>query len=335
MTTPTFCMTIGDPTGIGPEIMAKLLADPSLFESAFELKVIGDIPQLHETATKLGLLFPQTKNIEYLHVEGKGPGAVAYLALEKSVELIVHKKAEALVTGPISKENLKGVGIPFEGHTEILQHLSNLHFHMPEDSLPGEGWQSDMLFVFQKFRMLLLTRHVALQDVSGLLTEKGIVRTLGSAIQFVQKYEALLAPKVCMLGVNPHAGEINGSEEREVVMPAIETLSREYCVEIEPPVAADALFRGFDLSRPNYDLYVAAYHDQGLIPMKLLAGFKAVNVTIGLPFIRTSVSHGMASDIVGKGIASSESLKEALTLARRLVLNQKAPALKSQTALLN
>ncbi len=322
MKTPTFCITIGDPTGIGPEIVAKILANPQTLSSGFHLKVLGDIPQLHETAVRLGLTFPQAESIEYLHIEGKGPGAIAYLALEKAVELIVRKEAQALVTGPISKENLKNVGIPFEGHTEILQHLSNLHFQRPVGSAQGHRWQSDMLFVFRQFRMLLLTRHVALRDVSNTLKTPQIVETLGSAIQFVRQYEALSNPKICMLGLNPHAGEINGSEEREILMPAIETISRNYGVSIDPPCAADALFRGFDVTRPDFDLYVAPYHDQGLIPMKLLAGFKAVNVTIGLPFIRTSVSHGMASDIVGKGMASPESLQEALNLAQRLVANK-------------
>ncbi len=321
--TQTFCMTIGDPTGIGPEIMAKVLVNTVQMPSGSQMKIIGDIPQLNEVARQLGVVLPHSPRIEYLHIEGKGPGAVSYLALEKAVELIAHNEADALVTGPISKENLKSVGIPFEGHTEILQHLSNLHFAMPDKARPGEGWQSDMLFVFEGFRMLLLTRHVALKDVSNLLTEQKIAKTLGSAIRFIRQYEAIASPHVCVLGVNPHAGEINGSEERDTIMPALEAVSREYGVPIEPPCAADALFRGFNITSPEFDLYVASYHDQGLIPMKLLAGFKAVNVTIGLPFIRTSVSHGMASDIVDQGVANPESLQAALNLASDLLLNKK------------
>jgi 4-hydroxythreonine-4-phosphate dehydrogenase len=165
-----------------------------------------------------------------------------------------------------------------------------------------------MLFLYGSFRMLLLTRHVALRRVSETLSVPDVTQSLDSLCLFLRERCGLPSPRLCILGVNPHAGELEGEEEEQILKPAMAVISRKYAIEIEPPAAADAVFRGFNAARPPYDAYVAAYHDQGLIPFKMAAGFKAVNVTIGLPFLRTSVSHGTASDIVGKGVADPGSL---------------------------
>ena len=334
----TYCLTIGDPTGIGPEITARLLHELALTpehhqNNPFKLIVLGDILQLNETACQYGLELPRQRNhqltVEYVHVEGNGPGATAYLALEKAVKCIRDGQASALVTGPISKENLRSVGIPFEGHTEILQYLTNLYFKSADSASP---WQSEMLFVYRQFRMLLLTRHVALKDVSTSLDISSVSNTLQRAIRFLRQYERIETPRLCVLGVNPHAGEINGHEERDILMPAISTVSKQENVDIDPPCAADALFREFNVDHPGYDLFVSPYHDQGLIPMKLLAGFRAVNVTIGLPFIRTSVSHGMAMDIVGQGKANPLSLLEALNVAQSYSCPISSPHIETTAA---
>jgi 4-hydroxythreonine-4-phosphate dehydrogenase len=172
-----------------------------------------------------------------------------------------------------------------------------------------------MLFVYQAFRMLLLTRHVPLRQVSQTLTVSAAVRSLDNLVRFLRNHQGIETPRIAMMGVNPHAGEIGGEEEREILLPAMAQIEERHQLTLPPPFPADALFRGFNLNQLPFDAYVAAYHDQGLIPFKLVAGFQAVNVTIGLPFIRTSVSHGTAPDIVGQGIADPSSLHEAVQLA--------------------
>lgn len=301
---PAICLTIGDPTGIGPEITAKFLQT----RPEARLILLGDIPQLEKTAAQLQLDLPQSENIRYENHAAGQPGAVSYAALEAAVSKIHRGEASILVTGPISKENLQKADIAFIGHTEILQHLAR--------KLYKRAYQSDMLFIYQQFRMLLLTRHVALRKVSEELSIPHIQRSLGNLIAFLKDPCGIEKPRLCALGVNPHAGELDdGDEEERILEPALRFASKSYELEIEPPKPADAVFRHFDVNNLSYDAYVAAYHDQGLIPFKMVAGLNAVNVTIGLPFLRTSVSHGTAPDIAGRGIADPSSLGAAYDLA--------------------
>lgn len=306
------CVTIGDPTGIGPEITAKFLNEQDLIAS-YELIILGDIQSLLATADGLNLPLPENNRITYLEMlnrDCREPGQIAYRAVCEGVRLIAEGRAKALVTGPISKENLHRAGIDYGGHTEMLQDLAEKHW--------GEKYQSDMLFLYRQFRMLLLTRHVPLSGVSRALSTDGVSRSLKSLIAFLQTHAGITRPRLGVLGVNPHAGEIGGNEEREILIPAIEAVMKATDSVIEGPLPGDAVFRGFDPDNPPCDAYVAAYHDQGLIPMKLLAGLRAVNVTIGLPFLRTSVSHGTAPDIAGKGKAAHESLVSAFMSAVHL-----------------
>jgi len=289
-------------------------------------------------------------------------GYVAYNSLVAAVLAIRKGEADALLTGPISKENLHAANIPYEGHTEILQDLANQHFsntasqneippilnpvptrkpsRATAEESPAEGggdkcldialeqpYQSDMLFLYQQFRMLLLTRHVPLSKVGESMTYEGVCQSLKTLCEFLTEQAKIPHPKIAMLGVNPHAGESMGkgqqhesTEEARILIPAIQTIQRLFpSVALTPPLAADGAFRGFKVDHPSYDAYVAAYHDQGLIPFKMMAGLQAVNVTIGLPFLRTSVSHGTAPDIAGKGIASEESLIAAYQAALELM----------------
>ncbi len=308
-------LTIGDPTGIGPEIAVKFLKQHvagllAASSNARPLVIYGDIDHLAQTAASLQLDLPQGVNYRYVDVQTHGlgimpklPGEIAYESLIAATTDIHQGHAQVLVTGPISKAHLEAVGIPFSGHTEILQHQARKLYQRP--------CQSDMLFVFRQFRMLLLTRHVALRKVSEELTIKGVTRSLSNLAEFFQDYCGIQRPRFCMLGVNPHAGEIDGDEEERVLKPALRLITQKYGFGIEPPMPADAAFRHFDLNHLHYDAFVAAYHDQGLIPFKMVAGLSAVNVTIGLPFLRTSVSHGTAPDIAGQGIADPASLIEA------------------------
>lgn len=294
--TKRLAITLGDSDGIGPEVVLKYLMQQPLPDN-LALTIIGNLN---------GLSLPQSSKIDAIPMDASKPiGQVSYDAIRTAVELCHHQKVDAIVTGPISKERLKQAGVNYSGHTEMLQDLA-------EEYYSGQH-QSDMLFAYQKFYMLLLTRHIALNEVSKALQPTQITQSLQSLIAFLKQRCQLPAPKIGVLGVNPHAGEINGHEEREILMPILESLG------LDRPLAADAAFRGFNPSAPAYDAYVAAYHDQGLIPMKLVAGFQAVNITIGLPFLRTSVSHGTAPDIAGKNIADANGMTAAIETALKLI----------------
>ncbi|MEB3287087.1 MAG: 4-hydroxythreonine-4-phosphate dehydrogenase PdxA [Vampirovibrionales bacterium] len=315
------CLTPGDPTGIGPEITLKFLSHYKVdADKGFcPIVVIGSKQALLDQAQALGMALPESPEITYIDIVEAMPGKTAYQALVRSVELIAGKKAKGLVSGPISKANLHQAGLSYGGHTEILQDLANTHFPMPT---AGGRYQADMLFVYRQFRMLLLTRHIALRDVSSHLNPDNITRALNSLLFFLKHQARIETPRLGILGVNPHAGEMQQQqefcEERDILVPVLKKLSAQWQMPIDPPLPADAAFRGFLPDNPPYDCYVAPYHDQGLIPMKLVAGMHAVNVTIGLPFLRTSVSHGTAPDIAGKGIADASALEAAFDLACQL-----------------
>lgn len=323
--TRTLCLTPGDSSGIGPEITVKFLHRLAEHPDAPIIRVFGDIPALRRMSAQLTLPLPETEQVRYEdlsdpadvnHPEGQ-TGKMAYRSLEAAVAEIHAGRAHALVTGPISKERLQEAGLPFTGHTEILQHLARKYYQRP--------YQSDMLFVYGAFRMLLLTRHVPLRKVSESLSVKNVVRSLQNLSEFLLHRAGVEKPRLCMLGVNPHAGELadhfSEPEEIRILQPAARLISRQYGFDIEPPVAADAAFRHFNADNPPYDAYVATYHDQGLIPFKMVAGLNAVNVTIGLPFLRTSVSHGTAPDIVGRNLADPASLEAAYRAALQFMGN--------------
>lgn len=317
---PVIALTIGDPTGIGPEIAAKFLRHQALQpDLGIQIRVFGDIANLVQTAESLNIELPDNHRFDYedmqkgrLSSHSKAPGQTAFDSIEAAVSQIHAGEAQALVTGPISKENLLVANVPYTGHTEMLQQLARKAY--------GQPYQSDMLFVYRQFRMLLLTRHVSLRKVSETLDIRGVSQSLGNLAEFFQKTCQIQSPRLCILGVNPHAGEIDGDEEERILKPALKLTSAKYGFGIEAPVPADAAFRHFDINHLRYDAYVAAYHDQGLIPFKMVAGLNAVNVTIGLPFLRTSVSHGTAPDIVGQGIADPCSLIEAYNTALQFTL---------------
>lgn len=227
----------------------------------------------------------------------KESGEFAFQAVKKACEV----GAKAIVTAPISKEAIQLAGYNFDGHTEILEHY-----------LAREGQKAEMLFVAGEFRVLLLTRHCALKDIkitSDLLKDK-IARLVASL--------NIENPKLALCGLNPHAGEngILGCEEKDVIIPTVLELQKQG-VDITLPLPSDTLFIGASEAfgqdhKIPYDCYVAMYHDQGLIPMKVIAGKRAVNMTIGLDVIRTSPCHGTAFDIAGKNVADPTSMIEAI-----------------------
>jgi 4-hydroxythreonine-4-phosphate dehydrogenase len=316
----TISLTIGDPTGIGPEIAAKFLNQLATQPDGRKIAIFGDTDHLAKTSESLQLQLPEGQNFRYVDMQNTGlgasrksPGEIAYESLIAATSEIHQGQADVLVTGPISKIHLEEANIPFSGHTEILQQQARKLYKRP--------YQSDMLFLYKEFRMLLLTRHVALRKVSEELSIKGVTQSLNNLAQFFRDHCGIQSPRLCILGVNPHAGEIDGDEEERILKPSLRLVSQKYGFGIEPPVAADAAFRHFDINKLHYDAFVAAYHDQGLIPFKMVAGLSAVNVTIGLPFLRTSVSHGTAHDIAGQGIADPSSLSAAYEAAIQLVLS--------------
>jgi len=309
---PTLALTPGDPTGIGPEIALKALQRLGEFPDT-KFIVVGSVKALEATAKILHLPLPQGANIVYRAVEADLPGAVAYQSIDEAVKLIAAKEADALVTGPISKRHLLDAGYKLPGHTEILEDLARRYFNAPEAV-------AEMLFAYKKFRLLLLTRHISLKDVPAALAAPGAVaRPLKVLIAHLRNKMGIEEPRIALLGLNPHAGEIGGEEEEKIFAPVMRAVNNVGASRLEGPFAADGFFRGFDPENPGFDVVVAAYHDQGLIPFKLLAGYEAVNMTIGLPFLRTSVSHGTAEDIAGKGIANKLSLVAAIRAAGEAV----------------
>jgi 4-hydroxythreonine-4-phosphate dehydrogenase len=322
---PHLLLTPGDPTGIGPEITVKALQRLNEFPDA-QITVIGSMKALESSAAQLNLPLPRGDNVAYHAIEADLPGSVAYQAIDTAVKIIADKKADGLVTGPISKRNLVAADYQFHGHTEILETLANTYFGFGQEDITIEGkhrrpsFKAEMLFVYKNLRLLLLTRHIALQDVSAALSKPGAISgPLKTLISFLRKTLDVAEPRIAMLGVNPHAGEIAGEEETKFFMPVIRAVNGIGNTQLEGPFAADGFFRKLDPETTPFDAIVAAYHDQGLIPFKMLAGYEAVNVTIGLPFIRTSVSHGTAEDIVGKGIARGTSLIAALHTAVKMM----------------
>ena len=309
-------LTIGDPTGIGPEITAKALQQVARFSDT-KFVVLGAVDALRQAAQQLDLKLPDHDQVEYRQIDAISTGALAYQSLAQAVAMIAGDQADALVTGPIAKTNLAASGLPYPGHTEILEELAQKFY-------PGTTAKSEMLFVYRQFRLLLLTRHLPLRDVPTALSQQGAVaRPLKTLIQFLRQ-QGVSEPKIALLGLNPHAGEIGGDEEAKLFKPVINAVNAIGASRIDGPFAADGFFRGFRADQPGYDAVIAAYHDQGLIPFKLLAGYEAVNVTIGLPFIRTSVSHGTAENIVGQDKAMADSLLAAIQTALDLLAAKSA-----------
>ncbi len=293
-------ITTGDVNGIGPEVTIKAL------------RALGRHDDVVLVSNRRVLEFYDGTDLacELLELPYDGailPGKITAESGDfsfRAVELACKLRPKAIVTAPIAKEAIQLAGHNFSGHTEILQRY-----------LAHDGQQAEMLFVAGGFRVLLLTRHCALKDIK--ITRKMIVEKIMRLVEALPKKSLRLA----LCGLNPHAGEngILGVEENEIIVPAVEDLHA-LGIDITRPQPSDTLFIGAaeayraGLALP-YDCYVAMYHDQGLIPMKIIAGKKAVNVTIGLDVLRTSPCHGTAFDIAGQNIANPDSMIEAIKFA--------------------
>ncbi|OGH95644.1 MAG: 4-hydroxythreonine-4-phosphate dehydrogenase PdxA [Candidatus Melainabacteria bacterium GWF2_32_7] len=314
-------ITIGDVGGISPEIIIKALNSPEIAFSLNRFLLIGNQNWFYKTAAELGFAFPE--NIEFFDIPlddskiviGKPTiesGKHSFLALKKACELANQEKIKAIVTAPTSKEAMNDAGYHYTGQTEILA-----GFLTSEEKLNPE-----MLFVAGNLKVMLLTRHIKLASVSSALTIDGIIKSILALNDSLIKDFKLNNPKIAICGLNPHAGEngLLGHEEDTLIKPALNKLINNYKISIDGPFPADTLWAKaanayMKCETLPYDAYIACYHDQGLIPVKMLAMDKAVNTTINLPVIRTSPSHGTAYDIAGQNKANPQSMIEALNLA--------------------
>jgi len=283
MIKPAIAITLGDPTGIGPEIVKKSASDKSVLKICRPI-VIG-------TSTKFVQGFPTRKS---------GKAAISFLI--KALKLIKNQKVEAIVTAPASKSAFVKSG----GHTEF--------FAKKTDSKNVE-----MLMVAEDKKVLLLTRHIPLKDVSKNISKEKIVKSISSVCRFIKEYFKIKKPKIIVCGLNPHCGDngLVGAEEKKKIIPAIKILQKRG-LDVTGPLNPEVAF--LDMKS---DLIVCMYHDQAMLPLKLLNPDKIVNVTVGLPFIRTSPGHGTAYDIAGKNKANSKPMIEAIKLACRLTKSKK------------
>lgn len=319
---PRIAITMGDPAGVGPEIIIKMFQNQSVYDFSCPL-VIGDAAFLNEVASKLASSVSITpisspekasfipgsidvldlKNISATINVGQpnslgGQVSVEYIRV--AVDLALKHKVEAIVTAPINKKSIHLAGFTWPGHTEMLADFTGTK-------------DVALMLAGDALRVVIVTTHVPLNQVGALVTHKQIIKTIKLTHHWLLEY-ATETPKIALTGLNPHCGDggIFGKEELTEIIPAIDTARKEG-IKIFGPFSADALFANF---KPNiYDAIITMYHDQGMIPVKMANKGTAVNVTIGLPIIRTSVDHGTAFDIAGKGCASTESIELAIKSA--------------------
>ncbi len=305
-------ITLGDPNGISPEITIKALNFLDLPKDKVVLIANKNILEYYDEKFDLSLEkdyeiveIPYEKKDIKFGIETEEAGEFAFCALRKACDLALEGKVDAIVTAPTSKHSMQMAGHNYSGQTEVL-----------EQYLANENQKAEMLFICGEFSVLLLTRHVALKDIPFLISKEMIVEKLFALTKSFKNQLGLENPKFAVCALNPHAGEngMFGDEEQTQIIPAIEEL-RKIGINIEGPFPADALFTNCANKNCNYDCYVAMYHDQGLIPIKLLDQQNCVNTTIGLNVIRTSPAHGTAFDIAGKNIANPHSMICAIELA--------------------
>ena len=286
MVLPRVGITTGDPAGIGPEVSRRAAEDPTVLEVCE--------PVLYSTpgagACRPGVISAVA-------------GRAAYQAVTRAVRDAQAGRIDAVTTGPVSKQAWARAGLRWRGHTELLAELT------------GAG-EVRMMFYAGRLSVVLATVHIPLAHVPALLTRERLETTIALAHAELPRF-GVLRPRLALAGLNPHAGEggLLGNEEQEVFAPAVESC-RARGVDVSDPIPADVVFRR--AAAGEFDAVIACYHDQGLLPIKLMAFGRAVNVTLGLPIVRTSVDHGTAFDIAGKGVADPAAMIAAVRLAARL-----------------
>ena len=303
-------LTVGDPAGIGPEIVLRALASPERPDA--DWTVYGPLACLEDRSVRFGLPAAATLGCGVVDVGGgpfalgrvsAGAGRAAAEAVLAAARDALSGRVDALVTAPLHKEALRAAGHPWPGHTEMLAEAAGVK-------------DVAMMFVGGGLRVALLTIHTPLRAVPEAVTADEVRRVVRLVHRELPRF-GTRRRKIAVCGLNPHAGEggLFGREEDEILRPAVASLVAEG-LDVSGPLPADTLF--VRAARGEFDAVVAAYHDQGLVPVKVLAFGRAVNVTLGLPFVRTSVDHGTAFDIAGAGTADAGSLVEAMKLAGAL-----------------
>ncbi|MGH7844844.1 MAG: 4-hydroxythreonine-4-phosphate dehydrogenase PdxA [Candidatus Binatia bacterium] len=328
MAKPRVAITMGDPSGVGPEVVIKALAAARVLKSCHPI-VVGDWNVLQRALPpgkpkpyrfvpwQPGEPLPQTTSqvpvyslsqLSQSHTAPGHPsvacGKATYCYIRSATELILSGSADAMATAPISKRVLHLAGYRYPGHTELLAQLT-------------QTAQCRMMLIGGRLKITLVTVHVPYRRVPRELTRPGILVTLGLTHRALQDYFGCNRPRIAVAALNPHAGEegIFGPEEKETIAPAVRD-ARRRGIQADGPYPADSIF--FQAARGDFDAVICMYHDQGLIPLKLLSFFGGVTLTLGLPFVRTSVDHGTAYDIAGKNMADASSMREAILLAGKL-----------------
>ena len=320
-------ITMGDPAGVGPEVVLKALAADDFKDRYFPV-IIGDTHIMKETISRLGIDIKLTQIDGFLEFElekggigiyqvgkpverdidfgtaQKECGEIAYQSVAKAVELAMSNRINAIVTAPISKKAWHKAGHLYDGHTGLLAYLTGTSDYR-------------MMFVSDIINVILSTTHLALRDVGNQLTIDHLFNTIKFGHEQIKRLNTSL-PRIAVCGLNPHAGEngLFGNEETKIIEPAIFKAKKEG-MRVDGPFPADTIF--LRAHKGEFDLVVAQYHDQGLIPVKLLAFDTAVNITVGLPIIRTSVDHGTAFDIAGKGVADHQNMISAIDYALKSI----------------
>ena len=322
----TIAISMGDPGGVGPEIIVKALFCAEIREYCNPL-IIGNADVLNEAVRLTGLPLkirsisgisdtrPETGIIEVIdirsrssfkkNIPSKRAGRAFVTYIKKSVELALKGEVDAIVTAPISKESLQMAGYPWPGHTELLAELTNTD-------------RFAMMFVSEKLKVVLCTIHIPLKDVPKRVNSKRVFETILLA-ETGAKMLGMDTPRIAVAGLNPHAGEsgIMGKEEMKSIVPAVRK-AQSAGISVSGPYPPDVIFH--KAYNGAFDIIVCMYHDQGLIPFKMLAFDTGVNVTVGLPIIRTSPDHGTAFDIAWKNMANPTSMLEAIRLASNIRL---------------
>jgi 4-hydroxythreonine-4-phosphate dehydrogenase len=288
---PVVAITAGDPAGIGPEIAAKAAADPSVHEVC-EPRIYGAISEEELARFARGRVSADA-------------GRAAYDAIVRAVGDAQRGDVRAIATAPINKASFAAAGLPWKGHTDLLAHLTG-------------AARAVMMFHSERLRVVLATVHIPLAEVPSAMTRELVEAVIRITASELPRF-GVSTPRLAMAGLNPHAGEggLIGREDDDVLSPAVAACRAEG-IEVAGPHPADTVF--LRAMRGEFDAVIACYHDQGLIPVKMAAFGRAVNVTLGLPIVRTSVDHGTAFDIAGQGKADAGSMIEAVKLAARLAI---------------
>ncbi|TAN63231.1 4-hydroxythreonine-4-phosphate dehydrogenase PdxA [bacterium] len=302
---------MGDPSGVGPEIVLKALSDKGLRRIA-NLVVVGDKALLEFLAKKLRLKPPDksaVRNLSNLDIKRLKPGVPSKEAgtamiryVKEAARMALAREADAIVTAPITKEAAKMAGFKFPGHTEFIARLTNTK-------------NFAMMLAGDELKVVLVTIHEPIKNLHRLVTKEAVLKTLKVTDAALRQYFGFKRPRIAVCGLNPHAGEsgLFGDEEKKEITPAVKK-AVSLGINAVGPLPADTVFYRA-VRRKEFDCVVAMYHDQGLGPLKLLSFENGINVTLGLPIVRTSVDHGTAYDIAWKGRASHLSLKAAITAA--------------------